>query len=236
MATSFLHCDGNNSSDRKIHVLDPCMGWGGRLLGAVSNRCQYIGFEPNDETFENIQRLVHFLDIDKFVCLYHDDALKMGEYDFYDQNDIVLTSPPYFDLEIYKADQEKQSIHGCDNYTQWQNQFLEPLIQNCLDRLVNNNNGISCWNVAKVGKNDMWESVRDVHERNGYCEGISLEVVSSPRQTRRQQQQQQQQQQKRKKSVDSTVVYHHNRNRSLSLLMMMMKNNNEESSLERFLS
>jgi hypothetical protein len=50
-------------------VLDPCMGWGGRLLGAVASGAHYIGFDPNTETFKNLTRMVEFLGIQDKVTL-----------------------------------------------------------------------------------------------------------------------------------------------------------------------
>ena len=39
-------------------VLDPCAGWGGRMLGAVSYGANYIAFEPNTTTYSNLQKIV----------------------------------------------------------------------------------------------------------------------------------------------------------------------------------
>ena len=95
-------------------VLDPCAGWGGRLLGTIANQCHYIGFEPNSATFNNLQRMVDFLGIQKFVTLINDDALNMGKYDFPSCN-VVLTSPPYFNLEVYSKE-KTQSVTGRNSY------------------------------------------------------------------------------------------------------------------------
>jgi len=44
-------------------ILDPCAGWGGRLLGTVANGNHYVGFEPNTQVFEALNSMVDFLDI-----------------------------------------------------------------------------------------------------------------------------------------------------------------------------
>ena len=38
-------------------ILDPCAGWGGRMLGAVSYGAHYIAFEPNTTTYNNLQKI-----------------------------------------------------------------------------------------------------------------------------------------------------------------------------------
>jgi hypothetical protein len=177
-------------------VLDPCMGWGGRLLGTVASGADYVGFDPNIETYTNLNTLVDFLDIRNKVNLICDDALKMDEYSL-GLFDVVLTSPPYFDLEIY-ADQPTQSIFGKDTYKSWNKEFLTPLIAKSVLHL--NRDGKSCWNVAKVKTNDIWDSVTEAHSHIGFCASDEYGVQSSARQVN-------QPQGKNKKSIDRTVVY-----------------------------
>lgn len=177
-------------------VLDPCMGWGGRLLGSVANGCEYVGFDPNTTTFKNLNELVDFLGIHHKVRLICDDALRMDEYEV-GVFDAVLTSPPYFDLEVY-TNEATQSVCGRNTYEEWNAHFLTPLVEKCVSRL--DKNGISCWNVAKVGKNDMWKSVAEAHHRLGLTLCDEFEVRSSARQVN-------QTETKNKKSVDRTQVY-----------------------------
>jgi 16S rRNA G966 N2-methylase RsmD len=81
-------------------VLDPCAGWGGRMLGVVASGAEYIAFEPNTKTYNNLVKLSEFLEIKDRVRLICDDALKMNDY-LLPKVDMILTSPPYFDLEVY---------------------------------------------------------------------------------------------------------------------------------------
>jgi len=62
-------------------VLDPCAGWGGRLLGAVSSNAHYIGFEPNIKTYNGLLKLSKFLNIQDKVTLICDVALNIDKYD-----------------------------------------------------------------------------------------------------------------------------------------------------------
>lgn len=175
-------------------VLDPCAGWGGRMLGSVVNGCEYIAFEPNTETYQGLVELSKFLGIQDRVKIINTDALSMGDY-IRPAFDCVITSPPYFDLEVY-SHESTQSIQNRSTYQEWDEQFLTPLIHLCLSYMK----GKSCWNVAKVGKNDMWESVNRAHADKGYVPTNVFEIKSSARQVN-------QSQSKNKKSVDRTVVY-----------------------------
>jgi len=176
-------------------VLDPCAGWGGRMLGTVASGARYIAFEPNTKTFDNLNKLANFLDIQDRVTLFCDDALQMDKYNV-PKVDLVLTSPPYFDIEIYSKE-TTQSITSHSTYNDWAEHFLKPLVGLCLDRL--NSNGVSCWNVGKVGNRDMNTDVENYHISRGYKKSLEFKVVSSKRQAINKT--------KNEKSTDNTVVY-----------------------------
>lgn len=176
-------------------VLDPCMGWGGRLLGAVASGAHYIGFDPNTETFNNLKRLVDFLNIGDKVTLICDDAMNMDKYDL-PKIDLIITSPPYFDLEVY-TNETTQSIENHSNYESWSNYFLKGIVEKTTHLL--NDGGVSCWNVGKVGKNDMNDDVQKYHNSIQFTKNTEFKVVSSKRQAL--------QKNDNKKSTDNTVVY-----------------------------
>lgn len=165
--------------DAKI-VLDPCAGWGGRMIGAIAGGAeQYIAFEPNTQTYVSLLELAKFLGIENKVTIYHDSALNMANYNI-PTVDLSLTSPPYFDLEVY-SHEDTQSITGCSSYEDWINKFLYPLIQLVNDRLITN--GTACWNVHNVGKMKMINDVDMFYEIRGYGVHECFSVVSSKRQT-----------------------------------------------------
>lgn len=176
-------------------VLDPCAGWGGRMLGVVASGAKYIAFEPNTKTFDGLTKLAKFLGIEKSVTLICDDALHMDKYNFPKVN-LVLTSPPYFDLEVYSKE-ETQSITKHNTYQSWADNFLQPLIKLCLDRLTSN--GLSCWNVGKFANKDMNLDVILYHNNYGYDKNSEFLVISSKRQAINTT--------KNQKSSDNTVVY-----------------------------
>ena len=174
-------------------VLDPCAGWGGRMLGSVAAGAEYVAFEPNTETYEGLLKLIKLLGIEDKVRIINDSALEMDKYDI-GEFDLILTSPPYFDLEVY-SHEDTQSIKGCDTYSMWVNNFLKPLIELSISHMKQN--GWSCWNVHNVGKMKMIDDVKVIHE--GYNNQKVFSVTSSKRQTN--------QTVSKKKNADVTICY-----------------------------
>ena len=176
-------------------VLDPCAGWGGRMLGAVASGAHYYAFEPNTTTYDNLLRLAHFLDIEDKVTLICDDALQMGKYSI-PKVDLVLTSPPYYTLEIY-CKEDTQSVNNYQTYEDWSKFSLKELIRICNYQLIDN--GYSCWNVGRTGCWTMFDDVRSYHKEFGYNPIDEFDVVSSKRQAINKT--------GNEKSQDTTVIY-----------------------------
>ena len=172
-------------------VLDPCCGWGGRLLGTVAAGHQYIGFEPNTETYKNLNKLIEFLHIEDKVQIYCDGAENIDKYNI--KADLILTSPPYFNKEIY-CDEQTQSITNFKTYEDWRDNWLFLVIKksiNCLSE-----NGISCWNVSPEMQND----VELIHQNLGFQYDSDFGLHSSARQAN-------QNIAKNKKTIDATICY-----------------------------
>lgn len=153
------------------HIFDPCAGWGGRMLGAISFGWKYTACEPNKETYDNLMRLVDFLDAHDRVTIHNCPA---EEYAHTKKYDVVITSPPYYNLEVYE-ESTKQSYNKFPTYAEWRDSWLEPLIETCLTQLV----GLSAWNVMNFKRNDIVQDVISIHEKNGY-ELIDTIGFSSP--------------------------------------------------------
>lgn len=158
-------------------VLDPCAGWGGRLLGTIASGARYIAFEPNTKTYNNLLKLVEFLNVN--VTLYNDSVENISNYDI-PKVDLILTSPPYFNLEIY-SEEETQSVKENQSYEDWVNNFLKPTIENCIKK--GNDEICSAWNVADFGKYKMIEDVKKIHNDLEFVECNVFSVISSKRQS-----------------------------------------------------
>jgi len=115
---------------RNGNVLDPCAGYGGRLLGALSTDklLTYHGIDANRKTQENNGEMAEYmtrLGANTGVVL---DAIPFEDSSVGCNYDLVFTSPPYFNIEKY-ADDSTQSWVRYKTYEMWVNGFLRPLIE-----------------------------------------------------------------------------------------------------------
>jgi len=156
-------------------LFDPCAGWGGRMLGTVAAGWRYIGCEPNKTTYDNLVRMAEFLNISNSIELHN---VPFEEFDMngLDKIDIVLTSPPYFNLETY-SDDNAQSYIRHNDFNDWMHNWLIPMIHTCTSKL--SDDGLSCWNVMNFKKYSIVEDVIDYHTHNGF-ELIHTLGIDSP--------------------------------------------------------
>ena len=154
-------------------LFDPCAGWGGRMLGTVAAGWKYIACEPNVETYNNLLRIVDFLNIQSEVTLYNIpfEQLDLNEVG---KVDIVLTSPPYFNLEVYSTD-NNQSYNKYSLYDVWLNDWFLIMIDKCFSILKED--GLSCWNVMDFKKINIVEPLIDKHTQNRFklINGIGID-------------------------------------------------------------
>ena len=109
-------------------VWDPSMGYGGRLLGAISAGVNYIGTDPCIPTYEGLEQIRdQYGHKDKSYKL-----LRQGSETYVPmQNslDFVFTSPPYFGWEAYGDEPEQSSIKFSTS-DMWKEKFLKQTIAN----------------------------------------------------------------------------------------------------------
>lgn len=112
-------------------VLDFSAGYGGRLLGCIAADRAYMGFDPCALQIRGLERTVSTLSdlglLDSSVELRQvcaEDALQ-------DENpmsySLILTSPPYFNLEKY-SNERSQSYIRYPTYERWRESFLFKVI------------------------------------------------------------------------------------------------------------
>jgi hypothetical protein len=89
-------------------VLDPTMGWGGRMLACVAaNVPGYIGIDSNQELKDPYQEMVANLgEHETKIDLIFEDALAVN-YAALPSYDMVLTSPPYYNTERYQGQPDR---------------------------------------------------------------------------------------------------------------------------------
>jgi DNA-binding MarR family transcriptional regulator len=86
-------------------VVDPCAGWGGRLLGAASSSRSYFGFELWDKTINGLNSIIDYYDLQdraQVICSDFDSSKAPKSCN------LILTSPPYIDLEVYGKSMNKE--------------------------------------------------------------------------------------------------------------------------------
>lgn len=150
------------------HVLDVCVGWGGRMLGSVCvDGVSYTGIEPFSKTYEGLEQMKSELELTDEQVTLHNDCAETILPQLERKYDLALTSPPYYNLEIY-TDEETQS-HHYGTYEDWVDNFLRPVIEGVLDKLVEG--GKSCWSVKNFktdGKYNLYDDVVRIHKENGW--------------------------------------------------------------------
>eukprot|EP01051_Picozoa_sp_SAG22_P021535 SAG22_NODE_4791_length_1162_cov_3.126883_1_plen_326_part_00 len=145
-------------------VLDPCAGWGGRLLGAFSKNINYTGFDTNTSLAPCYDALENYLNSSKFrgtakQCVHFEDCMGTDfstiKYDF------VFTSPPYENLELYEG------------MTPWTTEasfyiWLATLIKKCRDHIQPG--GKVCFNISIM----MYEKLTQKYHYDECSESFSL--------------------------------------------------------------
>ena len=122
-------------------VLDFTMGWGGRLVGACAlNVERYTGIDMNTSLKKHYDNMVDKLKehTTTKITLLFKNALKV-DYSKIDY-DLVLTSPPYYNIETYKGQQKMDK-------DKWDAEFYEPIFTKTWKHLKKG--GYYCLNVPE---------------------------------------------------------------------------------------
>src|SRR5699024_1002206 len=107
---------------------DPCCGWGIRMLTSAEKGLVDIGNEVNhglvnklNEFGEDINKVKDF----KYEVIEQGAEVYLNTLE--NNVDFIFTSPPYFDLEVYKGSEgiTEQGYEG------WLENFIRPLLKNC---------------------------------------------------------------------------------------------------------
>jgi ribosomal-protein-alanine N-acetyltransferase len=113
-------------------ALDFSAGWGDRLIGAIASNIRYVGVDPNPSLHPNYNKIIDFFckqpSKKKYTMIQSTIAsAKIPTEKF----DIVFTSPPYFNLEMYTS-HKNQSISMFPDEHGWFVGFLIPAIEKCI--------------------------------------------------------------------------------------------------------
>ncbi len=135
-----IYCKFNPQS-----ILDFTMGWGGRLVGACAlDIPNYIGIDNNLNLKEPYKNMTNFLNKNSKtkINLYFQNALTVDYTKL--EYDLVLTSPPYYNIENYNID-ENNKIKTKED---WDNLFYKPIVEITFKNLKKG--GHYCLNIPKT--------------------------------------------------------------------------------------
>jgi len=175
-------CDLNINPNSKL--LDFSCGFGGRLIGSyTSGKIKYyMGIDPlmsNINSHNKILQIIkkHAVLNSKsfeadFVCGCAEDVI----FSLNDRYDIIMTSPPYFDKELY-AKNSDQSYLKYPNYDQWINLWLKPVLKGAYDLL--NDNGLMIIFASDYGKINFGQDSKSIME--GLFQKVGYRLFKVPR-------------------------------------------------------
>lgn len=124
---------GNNLEGKKL--LDISAGWGDRLISAISLKMLYTGYDPNTDLIDGHSKIIKtFGDPNKHKVYYQpfESSTLIKEYD------VILTSPPYFNTEIYKEFDGNQSTNNFPTKEDWLENFMFKSLKLAWDALLDN--------------------------------------------------------------------------------------------------
>ena len=145
-------------------IVDPCMGWGGRMLGAMAGGYTYVGIDPNEIAVRNNLQMLSDIQgvvLEPFnvqgVVGCAEDLLGKSIWN----PDLVMTSPPYFDVEKY-TNEPTQSYIRFPTEMEWYEGFLRSLIRGSYQDLMSG--GFLVLNVNA----DMVERTKKISKEEGF--------------------------------------------------------------------
>lgn len=80
-------------------VVDPTMGWGGRVIGCIGRNIKYIGYDFNKNAVDTNSKIIEYINSVRNV----DASVKLADSsnEVLANGDLLFTSPPYDDTEHY---------------------------------------------------------------------------------------------------------------------------------------
>jgi len=125
-------------------IFDYSAGFGSRMLAALSLGYEYCAYEPNTETFDNLQKMGSWIKgLDSSVRY---EVRKQGSEEEPFKEDyfgLAFSSPPYFDLERY-SEEPTQSIVKYPSKESWLKGYWEDTIENCKTSLISGGMFVVC--------------------------------------------------------------------------------------------
>lgn len=194
LADKFLPTQGDGI------VVDPCAGWGGRLLGTLcvnrTGHVRYFGVDPekrNKPAYEGLKRRVNVWlkrelngkrSARVFYQPFEDWIASRSAGKLIGHVNVVVTSPPYFSAEQYNPLNPKQSANRYKSYREWREGFYRELFIGAANLLKPG--GVFVLNIADVAEAPRLERdarliARDIGFENAGFFKMAMSVAPSMR-------------------------------------------------------
>lgn len=157
---------------------DMSCGWGDRLLGALSNRVNYYGTDPNYLLTERLKTMANDYKNEIGANTVVDIRTQGSEIfipEYENKMGLCFTSPPYFYLEDYRIGE--QSYKEGVSYQDWLESFLKPTLRNCKAYLIDN--GYLAINIKNFEEYKLEQDTIKIAEELGFklVEQLRIDII-----------------------------------------------------------
>lgn len=131
-------------------ILDMSAGRGSRLIAAAAMGCDYVGVDPSECCHKNYKNQIKFATtvnpLNKYTVIKsgYEEDFKLPEWMPAGEIDIMISSPPYFNVEIFE-DKPSQSVNKYKHISVWVKDFLLFSMKKTIDLLKSG--GYMCINI-----------------------------------------------------------------------------------------
>lgn len=158
-------------------VLDLSMGWGARLLAALSLGLDYYGIDPM--TARELDSMFSFLNsckkiVDKLLSMKDEYEVELKDgvsediksyEDIPDSIDYTIVCPPYFKLEEYNCNNNSTDTYK--EYDEWLEKYWRQTVKNARSKMKDNSK-FTLIMVEKWGKLELLKDMSSIVEQEGF--------------------------------------------------------------------
>ena len=155
-------------------------GWGARLTGALKNKVNYYGTDPNYLLTKKLNQLANDYKntvVQNTIVDIRTQGSEIFIPEWENKMGVAFSSPPYFNLEDYKIG--NQSYKEGITYQQWLNNYLKPTIKNIYKYLIDD--GIFLINIKNFNKLKLEEDTIKIAKEVGFNYIKSEELINIQR-------------------------------------------------------
>lgn len=143
-------------------------GWGDRLMGALKNKVNYLGTDPNYLLTERLDQLVKDYKavngLNRGIIKIRTQGSEVFVPEWENKVGLAFSSPPYFYLEDYRIG--NQSFKEGTSYEDWKENYLKPTIKNIKRYLIDNGNFLL--NINNFLNYNLVEDTKNIAEQEGF--------------------------------------------------------------------